>query len=1014
MPAHKRNQREKGVALLFSLGILGLMTVLALTFASVSMTSQQTAKNATNKASARFLASSIPAHIASLLYQEDYFTATNPANTPANTPARAHMPLYSKTQSETKSYDWIWKLAIRDASLKSAIYEMDAPNYTTPEQNPTWQYISRKEDGEDKIVARIAYVAVPSEALIDLNSTLLMEDGTKPAAYTRRGISICGELEPAVLFNQIPKESGEADTFGYFGENLEQAKTRASQDRFTSYDEIQRYIKGDLTANVLKPFNRHFIRAFAPNSVRYPEVFTLPGTTEVYHRIDLVQLSKKIAVLKEHSKRLDALNAILSDTGKSMLIPNLKESPFSEANSPFRISNEESGEGTVAYPQIPWFREFYTTELSGFADSETKRNQIVANFLDFFTPVINGSTKIAPTSDIDPNSWSVDDESKLPKYTGLKKTPYICGFGAVIQAVATYSSTGVEEGVPAEGQPQQYKYPIEKITAEITLSTEVINMYTNMEDTKSLEIVVGGSMFLKGTLGGAEFSSQITLNPDPAKVEVTPGSKEEKTQTSRRYIVQTLEVNDAIPDLSESYVQKGGSLFTSENKELPEDEIPNLNLNLKITDIKLQPRIILKWNGLPVDFADLSTTDAVTFSTTAEESPQLNESIYFAAARRVSDPRHNLVPSAWNGNWICAKAPTADILTVPALLNGTVDRSAGTTDAGKLYTSTYATEAGEGEVLSTLAALTSADLPNVYLRGSPIGNRTSFHAWELAFIHRAAPWENFNFTKYAANDKGELENKGGSDYEKGDLGLLDQLKLTWYTDSTEETSSEKKEKTDSPKLYSYGKLNVNELTDKNYHAFLALLLKARPENNNPGETGITYKDVTLNATALAAYFQQKAKSSTPFKSRVQLFHKLNTGEDLWEGVSDSDKAKLFPSLIFLLDAEPTVLPRRVYVLGIAQTIKDVSGTYSKNWGSDYWYSSGFQTPEGVKVSPAQVPSSGTISDATAVFNTYDIGADQITGEQKVFSVLEREYTLQPYSESNYPKWTIKEVKYADY
>lgn len=995
MPAHKRNQREKGVALLFSLGILGLMTVLALTFASVSMTSQQTAKNATNKASARFLASSIPAHIASLLYQDAYFTA-------ANTPALAHMPLYSKTQSGTKSYDWIWKLAIRDASLKSAIYEMDVPNYDTPEQNPTWQYISRKEDGEDKIVARIAYVAVPSEALIDLNSTLLMEDGTG-ATYSKHGISICGELEPTVLFNQTPKETGGDDTF-HFKES--EAKTGASQDRFTSYDEIQRYIAGGLAANVLKSFNRRFVRAFAPNSVRYPEVFTLPGTTEVYHRIDLVQLSKKIAVLTENSKRQDALNSILSDTGKSMLIPNLKESPFSEANSPFRISNGESGEGTFAYPQIPWFREFNTTVLSGFADSETKRNQIVANFLDFFTPVINGSTKIAPTSDIDPNSWSVDG-SKTPKYTGLKKTPYICGFGAVIQAVATYGE-GEAEGVPAEGQAQQYKYPIENITAKIELSTEVINMYTDMEDTKSLEIDVGGSMTLEGTLGGAPFSSEITLNPEKVKVTLE-STKEEDTQTSRRYIVQTLKNVDNAIKLSVPFVHKGGSLFTSENVELPEDEKPNL----KITAIKLQPRIILKWNDLPVDFADLSTTDAVTFSTTTEETgPQLNGPIFFAAARRVSDPRHNLVPSAWNGNWICAIAPAADDILTPALLNETVDSSAGTTDAGKLYTSTYATEAGESGEASTLANLASDDLPNVYLRGSPIGDRTSFHAWELAFIHRAAPWENFNFTKYAANDDGELEKKGGSDYGDGDLGLLDQLKLTWYTDSAEETSSEEKEKTDSPKLYSYGKLNVNELTDKNYHAFLALLLKALPEKNNPGETEITYKDVTLSATAPATYFQQKANSSTPFKSRVQLFHKPTAGADLWEGVSDSDKAKLFPSLIFLLDAEPTVLPRRAYVLGIAQTIKDVKGNYSKYWGTDYQYPSGFQTPEGNNVTNPQV--SGDTTAGTADFNQYDLGADQITGEQKVFSVLEREYTLQPYSTSNYPKWTIKEVKYADY
>lgn len=984
MPAHKRNQREKGVALLFSLGILGLMTVLALTFASVSMTSQQSAKNATNKASARFLASSIPAHIASLLYQEDYFTEK------ANTPERAHMPLYSKTQSGTKSYDWIWKLAIRDASLKSAIYEMDAPNYTTPEQNPTWQYISRKEDGEDKIVARIAYVAVPSEALIDLNSTLLMEDGTG-ATYSKRGISICGELEPAVLFNQIPKESEEGDTFNYFGNNLEKAKTGASQDRFTSYDDIQRYITTGLAANVLKPFNRRFVRAFAPNSVRYPEVFTLPGTTDIYHRIDLVALSKKISVLKDNAKRKLALEAIVND-GKSMQIPNPKESPFSEANSPFRISNGESGEGPFAYPQIPWFKEFDTSDLSGFANSDTKRNQIVANFLDFFTPLTSDDgTKIAPTSDIDPNDWKVDG-SKTPKYTGLKKTPYICGFGAVLAIVATYTPEGPDGN-------KLYKYKID-LKADVDLCTEVINMYTNMEDTNSLEIVVGGSVTLEGTLGGAEF--KITLNP--ANVKVTPESTEVKTQTSRRYIVQTLEV-DAIPNLSGSYVQKGGSLFTSEKDYLPEDEIPNL----KITAIKLQPRIILKWNDLPVDFADLSGSDGVTFTT--ETKLTGGTAYYIGAARRVSDPRHNLVPSAWNGNWICAKAPAAEILTVPALLNETVDSSAGTTDAGKLYTSTYATEAGEGEVVSTLAALTSADLPNVYLRGSPIGYRTSFHAWELAFIHRAAPWENFNFTKYAANDKGELKNKGGTKYGDGDLGLLDQLKLTWYTDSAEETSSEEKEKTDSPKLYSYGKLNVNELTDKNYHAFLALLLKALPEKNNPGEAEITYKDVTLNAAAPAAYFQQKEISTTPFTSRVQIFHSLG-GVDLWAGVSESDKAKIFPSLVFLLDAEPTVLPRRAYVLGIAQTIKDVKGDYSKKWENAY--SSGFQTPAGnnIIIDPPEISSGEGLN--AAKFNQYDLGADQITGEQKVFSVLEREYTLQPYSTSNCPKWTIKEVKYADY
>ncbi len=991
MPAHKRNQREKGVALLFSLGILGLMTVLALTFASVSMTSQQTAKNATNKASARFLASSIPVHIASLLYQDAYFTA-------ANTPALAHMPLYSKTQSGTKSYDWIWKLAIRDTSLKSAIYGMDAPNYATPEQNPTWQYISRKEDGEDKIVARIAYVAVPSEALIDLNSTLLMEDGTQPTAYTRRGISICGELEPLVLFNQIPKESGEGETFNYFGENLDKAKTGASQDRFTSYDDIQRYIKGDLAADVLKQFNRHFIRAFAPNSIRYPEVFTLPGTTEVYHRIDLVQLSKKIAVLKENSKRQQALNSILSDTGKSMLIPNLKESPFSENNRPYRISNGESGEGPFAYPQIPWFREFNTTELSDFADSETKRNQIVANFLDFFTPLTSDDgTKIAPTSDIDPNSWSVDG-SNTPKYTGLKKTPYICGFGTVLAIVATY--TPEEEGADADGN-KLYKYKID-LTADVDLCTELINLYTDLGETTSQEILAGGVVSIAGTLSGASLAFDITI-PNTAvseKMETADGS------TTRQYFKQNI-ADTALTGGAEStayYVRNAdGTLFTSTSSTLPSGQ----EAALKIDSITLKPMIRLKWNDVPVDFANLSGSDGVTFTT--ETKLTGGTAYYIGAARRVSDPRHNLLPTSWNGDWKCAKELSSDSLIPAQLLNGA---AAGTTntDADRIYADSYPTT--DDPTSGTMAQkidIPEANRAAVYLRGTPIGDRTSFQAWELAFIHRAAPWENLNFTKYAANTNGELANKGGTSYADGDLGLLDQLKLTWYTDSAEETSTEEKEKTDSPKLFSYGKLNLNELTDKNYYAFNALLQNALPDKNIP-QAGTTYGGVTLSN--LVSYFQQKANSSTPFKSRVQLFHKLDTGADLWEGVSESDKAKIFPSLIFLLDAEPTVLPRRAYVLGIAQTVKDVKGAFSKNWGTDYQYPSGFQTPEGNNVTNPQV--SGDTTSGTADFNQYDLGADQITGEQKVFSVLEREYTLQPYSTSNYPKWTIKEVKYADY
>lgn len=998
MSALKRNHREKGVALLFSLGILGLMTVLALTFASVSMTSQQIAKNATQKASARFLASSIPTHIAALMYQDTYFTA-------AASPARAREPLYSKTQSGTTAYDWIWKLAIRDTSLKSAIYRMDVPDYTSPNQQPAWQFISNDENGTDKIVARIAYVAVPSPGLIDLNSTLLMEDGSQPTAYTRRGISICGEVDPKTLYDQIPKETGEADNYNsFFGNNLDKAKTGANQDRFSSYDDIQRYISppSTATADEVKQFNNHFIKAFASSSFQYPEIFMLPGTTDIYHRIDLVALSKKISVLKDNAKRKLALEAIVND-GKSMQIPNPKESPFSEANRPYRISNGESGEGPFAYPQIPWFKEFNTSDLSGFANSDTKRNQIVANLLDFFTPLSSDDgTKIGPTSDVDPNSWSVDG-ANTPTYTGLKKSPYICGTGALLAITPTY--TGEVESDDGAGNIL-YKYKVD-LNASIDFFTELINMYANLGETTSQEILAGGTLSISGTLAGTALTVDIAI-PNSANADKMKTTDDTVT---RQYFIQKIADTSLTGTGGPYYVRNAidGTLYTSASSTLPEgQEAP-----LKIDSITLKPLIRLKWNDVPVDFANLSATEGVAFTTETKVAGK--KTYYIGAARRASDPRHNLPSTAWNGDWKCAKELT-DTLFIPAeLLNGAV---AGTTStdadriyADRIYADTYPTTADPSTgFMATKIDIPEANRANVYLRGTAIGDRTSFEAWELAFIHRASAWENLNFTTYAASADGSIANKGGTSYTAGDLALLDQLKLTWYTNSADETSTDEKENEDSPKLYSYGKLNVNELTAANYHSFNALLQNAHPNQDIPGSGTPAYTRVSL--TSLDAFFQQKEISTTPFTSRVQIFHSLG-GVDLWAGVSESDKAKIFPSLVFLLDAEPTFLPRRVYVLGIAQTITDVSGTYSKNWGSDYRYPSGFQTPEGNNVVNPQVSSS--TSSGTAAFNTYENGADQITGEQKVFSVLERSYATQPYSSAAYhPKWTIKEVKYVDY
>ena len=63
----KNKKAQRGVALIFTLGILGLMVVLALTFASLSFTDQNAARSSAERYAAKLMAKSAVERVIAVL-----------------------------------------------------------------------------------------------------------------------------------------------------------------------------------------------------------------------------------------------------------------------------------------------------------------------------------------------------------------------------------------------------------------------------------------------------------------------------------------------------------------------------------------------------------------------------------------------------------------------------------------------------------------------------------------------------------------------------------------------------------------------------------------------------------------------------------------------------------------------------------------------------------------------------------------------------------------------------------
>lgn len=140
MDAVKKNIKgkdgEKGIALLFTLGMLTVLLVLAIGFATTSITQRRSAANNVHGAMARLLAESTVEKIMGTLqsYDASLFTYSH-------CDSDSHPSEPTENRNTT---DWLSRIETSETGLIS--------NYG----NISWEYI--KVDG--KIIGRVAYIIV--------------------------------------------------------------------------------------------------------------------------------------------------------------------------------------------------------------------------------------------------------------------------------------------------------------------------------------------------------------------------------------------------------------------------------------------------------------------------------------------------------------------------------------------------------------------------------------------------------------------------------------------------------------------------------------------------------------------------------------------------------------------------------------------------------------------------------------------------------------------------------------
>ena len=453
------HKNESGVALLFALGILSLLLVLGLAFASNALLAQKVARNNSNRSQAKLLAQSAISRIATaIMYYQFQAANWSPAIIPVD---YSDIYSYGKDKDNKVFADGLFS---KDDSLLTPPSSVSTEQPTTETfQKPKWAFIFDKPESkaDRKIVGRIAYQQVPGSngaSKITMDSVLRgvykqkshatsSTSGTenhKPWEY-RWGKTISElNFNTSTPLNNWDSNAPDEAT-------LTETTFSSLPAFFTAY--ATEYFS-DANADIKKAFFERWFTGgtepVEPEFYRY-ETVANDATTEykLYHRFNLGDIDKcNLGEDQWYDRFRNDTSVTLSKNSTAIL------DKLAGSSAEFKLTDEL----TPADTGIP-FLKLIANEHETFSTLEARRKQIAANLNDYCDP------DSKPTSDVDATNWSVDEGVTEPTFTGNERTPYIYELGyrlAIHQGDAT-KTAGIAAQTDGNFSFQLDLYPAVKL-----------------------------------------------------------------------------------------------------------------------------------------------------------------------------------------------------------------------------------------------------------------------------------------------------------------------------------------------------------------------------------------------------------------------------------------------------------------------------------------------------------------------------------------------------------------------
>lgn len=540
MKKRKKDFRgQRGIALLFALGMLSLLLILGLAFVTNALVAQKVAQNNSSRSQAKMLAqSAISRMTVSLMYY-----SYDAANKGVKIKDFSEIYSYDQGTSFNKQTNSVaWTDGLRGA--KSLLMPADWTGKTMFESDlkGEWTYFY---DESDKIIGRIAYQVLPnrSASLINLDH-LLRGVYNYPEGETdqwipwnvRRGLDInelnmntsqrLKDWETIRPANENDLAVTEFDLFfqtyagDYFADDGDGTPTK-KQNWFKRW-----FVDGTIPA---EPESYHYLRSSGAGNSR----------NAYYHRFNLGEMDDYDGTEPWYDRLKDQESDPAIEKNSDAAVEKL-----AGTSEEFRSTDKKTPLG-IGIP----FLKLIGNDAGSFDSQELLRRQIVANLNDFM------DEDSIPTSDVSASygattNWSTvynQDKANWPKYTGNEKTPYIneLAFGFKVdpslkKGAGDYASSDVivnlkldraeliaeliniyEDLKNKAGEENQYDY-------ELLAHLKSLKLQFKVTVNGTLTYTTGGTTPTTGTLNLKDLVMDNTASPfEYADQSVTLKFKEE-------------------------------------------------------------------------------------------------------------------------------------------------------------------------------------------------------------------------------------------------------------------------------------------------------------------------------------------------------------------------------------------------------------------------------------------------------------------------------------------------------